>query len=288
MPTVAERYRFGDVENDGKNFIIDMQKLCKVHNAADVEQVVLMRTCNKDVLARHLASAMVLIERQHEFVINQRVHISHHQKDIVQLQGDLIEAQKKSIEKFQNEVTRFKKELSETVQDTVESSVKKSYSTAVQSQAVNTSVICQETLKSVAKQVVVEEEISRNVMVFGLAEDETEDLNQKIGEVFEQLEEKPRFEATRLGKNKSGTEAVRPVKVALTSATIVQQILSKCRKLRLSARHKAVFLSPDRTAEERVKQRELVVELKRRSAEEPLKRHLIKGGQVVSTERPLA
>ena len=33
--------------------------------------------------------------------------------------------------------------------------------------------------------------------------------------MFEQPDEKPRFESTRLGKNKSGTEAVRPVKVAL-------------------------------------------------------------------------
>ena len=34
-----------------------------------------------------------------------------------------------------------------------------------------------------AKQVVVEEELSRNVMVFGLAEDDNLDLNQKLSEV---------------------------------------------------------------------------------------------------------
>ena len=75
--TAAERYRFGDVENEGKNFIIALQKLCKVYNASHDDQGVLIRTCHKDVLARHLASVMVLIERQHAFVINQRVHISH-------------------------------------------------------------------------------------------------------------------------------------------------------------------------------------------------------------------
>ena len=34
-----------------------------------------------------------------------------------------------------------------------------------------------------AKQVVVEDELSRNVMVFGLAEDDNLDLNQKLSEV---------------------------------------------------------------------------------------------------------
>ena len=41
-----------------------------------------------------------------------------------------------------------------------------------------------------------------------------------------------------------------------------------------------MFLLPDRSAEERVKQRELVAELKRRTADEPLKRNFIKNGQV--------
>ena len=57
-------------------------------------------------------------------------------------------------------------------------------------------------------------------MVFGLRESEEgcKDLNQKI-DVLAQLGEKPRFEATRLGKEKSGPESTRPVKVMLVSAT---------------------------------------------------------------------
>ena len=80
-----------------------------------------------------------------------------------------------------------------------------------------------EPIKSVAKQIVVEEELSRNVIVFGLCEVESEDICAKVTEVFESLGEKPRVEASRLGK-KSGS-ATRPVKVTLSSSTIVQQIL---------------------------------------------------------------
>lgn len=59
-----------------------------------------------------------------------------------------------------------------------------------------------DTLKSVAKQVVVEEGLSRNIMVFGLQEgdEEGEDLNLKVGAVFGHLGEKRRLEAVRLGK----------------------------------------------------------------------------------------
>lgn len=286
MPTVAERYKFADVEKDGKNLITEMQKFCKVQDMLDVKQDFLTRSCTKDVLATHLVRALEMIERQHMFVINQRVHISAYQSDIIQLQSDLISAQKKSINMFQENVNKFRRELSEAVQDTVESSISKSYSEAVESQTGNSPVIGQESLKLVAKQVVVEEELSRNVMVFGLCDDENEDLNLKIGEVFEHLGEKPRVEARRLGK-KTTTAAARPVKVTLSSSTIVQQILSKSKKLRLSEKHKTVFLSPDRTAEERLKQKEIVAELKRKVAQEPNKRHFIKGVQVVTIDIPV-
>ena len=76
-------------------------------------------------------------------------------------------------------------------------------------------------------------------MVFGLCDDENEDLNQKICELFEHLGEKPKIEARRLGK-KSTTAAARPVKLTLSRSTIVQQMLSKSKK------HKTVFLSADR------------------------------------------
>ena len=86
----------------------------------------------------------------------------------------------------------------------------------------STGPISENTIKSVAKQIVVEEELSRNVIVFGLCEVESEDICAKVTEVFESLGEKSRVEASRLGK-KSGS-ATGPVKVTLSSSTIVQQI----------------------------------------------------------------
>ena len=138
-----------------------------------------------------------------------------------------------------------------------------------------------EPIKSVTNQIVVEEELSRNVIVFGLCEVESEDICAKVTEVFESLGEKPRVEASRLGK-KSGS-ATRPVKVTLSSSTIVQQILKKSSKLSRTDKFKTVYLAPDRTAEERAQHKELVVELKKRTEAEKDKKLFIKGGKICST-----
>ena len=68
---------------------------------------------------------------------------------------------------------------------------------------------------------------------------------------------------------------------------VVQEILAKSRQLRQSAEHKTVFLSADRTAEQRAQHRQLVVELKKiRAADDTGKRHYIRGGQICSVDIP--
>ena len=76
MPTAAEIYEFSDVESDGKTFISELLEQCKVYHVEDVKLENVMRVGNKDVIARQLVSAMSLNDRQHNLVINQRVHAS--------------------------------------------------------------------------------------------------------------------------------------------------------------------------------------------------------------------
>ena len=97
MPSAAERYTFAAIENGGQAFIDEMQKLCRVYDVAAVKHDILLKTSNNDVLSAHLLRALELIERQHMFVINQRVHISAYKFDIIQLQIDLIDAQKNQL-----------------------------------------------------------------------------------------------------------------------------------------------------------------------------------------------
>ena len=205
------------------------------------------------------------------------------------LQLDLIKSQKQVIE-LQGELLACKNDQLQCLQTSVKNTVEKSmkaefitYSAKLQSPA---PAIATDTVKSVVKTVVEEEDRSRSLMIFGLAESGKENLNDKVTAVLQDIGEKPRFEACRLGAPGSSddTEKVRPVKVTVSSSLIASQILSKSRKLKNSVDHTNVFICPDRSPEQQVKQRELVKELRARQAAEPRKKHFIKNGTVHSIE----
>ena len=63
------------------------------------------------------------------------------------------------------------------------------------------------------KLVVEHEDRSRNIMVFGLPEEENEQLNERVLELFEVLGEKPRLDACRVGKKSiESSSTKRPIK----------------------------------------------------------------------------
>ena len=289
MPTVAERFKFDLVETDGQKFLLDTVKQCKVDCVQELNHESVNKIGNKGDLAAKFLQAMQLIERQHNMIINQRVHVSQYQSRMIQLQDQVIKLQeqllsaKEGLSKAIEFNEHLKTEFFEGVQKEV-SSVKQSFSDVVKSGSIeNSAAISTESIKSVAKQIALEEELGRNIMVFGLCEEVNEEINTKIAEVLESLGEKPRVEACRIGKK--SPSAARPVKVSFSSSSIVQQILKKSSKLCGTERFKRVFLAPDRTAEERAQRKELVLELKRRAGIEKDKKLFIRGGKICSLER---
>ena len=289
MPTVAERFKFDLVETDGQKFLLDTVKQCKVDCVQELNHESVNKIGNKGDLAAKFLQAMQLIERQHNMIINQRVHVSQYQSRMIQLQDQVIKLQeqllsaKEGLSKAIEFNEHLKTEYFEGVQKEV-SSVKQSFSDVVKSGSIeNSAAISTESIKSVAKQIALEEELGRNIMVFGLCEEVNEEINTKVAEVLESLGEKPRVEACRIGKK--SPSAARPVKVSFSSSSIVQQILKKSSKLCGTERFKRVFLAPDRTAEERAQRKELVLELKRRAGIEKDKKLFIRGGKICSLER---
>ena len=120
-------------------------------------------------------------------------------------------------------------------------------------------------------------------MIFNLPEKNDEDINSVVAEVFQAIGEKPRVEASRLGKRSN--KSLRPVKVTVTNPTVVSQILSKARNLRKVNEFKSVFVCPDRSTEQRAKQKLLVADLKRLSREQTDKKHFIKNGEILSIDK---
>ena len=202
-------------------------------------------------------------------------------KDAEELKSCLIRSQESAI-KLQSELLDVKSKQLESVQVTVKSAVQdtvksemKSYSRAVVQSSPN-ATITEESLKKVVQKVVSEEDRSRNVIIFGLNETDEEHLTERVDELFQQIERKPRFNAVRFGRKLA--EKTRPVRISLANSSIVHQILSKSKELRLSQQHKTVFIAPDRSSEEQARNHQLVLELKQKSREDLNKRYYIRNG----------
>ena len=108
-----------------------------------------------------------------------------------------------------------------------------------------------------------------------------EEAESTVSEIFECLEEKPKIgDCYRLGGEKNGV--TRPIKVTLSSSEAVSKVLSKAGRLKSVEQLSGVFLSPDRTAEERAARKKLVEQLKQKREAEPDLHHFIKNNVVFS------
>ncbi len=145
--------------------------------------------------------------------------------------------------------------------------------------------IITEQLKKAVKCAVEEEDRSRNVVIFGVKEEDGEELENKVLDVFQYVSEKPRVtKCSRIGKKKSGT--ARAIKVTLCSSDSVHRILRKSGQLKNAADYKTVFLSADRTFEEREARKKLVDELKQKRKSNPELQHLIRNNNIISRIKP--
>ena len=146
------------------------------------------------------------------------------------------------------------------------------------------SSITSETLKKTLKDVVEENDRSRNLMVFGLVEgEEGENLARRLDEIFIELEEKPRIEACRVGAKTPGK--IRPVKVSFSNSVMTQKVLSKSCRLKRSETYNTVYFAPDRTVVQRREYKKLVEERNKLVSRDPEKHHSIKNGKVISVDR---
>ena len=203
-------------------------------------------------------------------------HLISSQAKVVKLQGELLDTKSKELQSVETAVKA-------AVQDTVQAEMM-SYSKALSgSTSCTAPKFTEQSLKKVVQKVVREEDRSRNVMIFGLKEEAGEDLSNKVNVMFEQIEEKPRCEAIRVGRYATESDKTRPIKVVFNESVIVHQILVKAKELRLSEDYKSVFISPDRSPEERVTHQKLVLDLKQfKAKDDPDKRYFIRSGRICS------
>ena len=242
----------------------------------------------KDINKLNKPDIACLFGRSCQYVGELMDYVKQLRNAISSAQNNLIESQKQVIS-VQAELSNCKTELLGTLKETVKSSVVESvkaefqtYSSIVENSQPKEQVISSETLQSVVKHVVEEEDRSRNVVVFGLTEENESELIDTVGEVFQNIAQKPKIvEACRIGrKSNSSAAANRPVKVKLSSSIVVDHLVANAKNLRSVTKFRTVFVYPDRSPEQRKIQRDLVKEMKERAAKETDKQFFIKGGQI--------
>ena len=161
-----------------------------------------------------------------------------------------------------------------------------SWSKIVQQSTVNTANvnISPAKIKEAVLSAVAEEDRSRNVIIFGKQEEESENVSVTVSKVFEDLNEKPRVvECRRLGTKSQ--DSCRPIKVKLSSSEAALHILRNAKNLKTSTSNSSTYLAQDRTNEERAKHKVLVAKVKEKMDTEPDMYHFIRGGAVVSVKK---
>ena len=136
------------------------------------------------------------------------------------------------------------------------------------------------------KELFTDEDRKKNVIIFGLEEstsDSTTSLDNEVAKVFMEIGQKPVLsQVIRLGQQ---TGRCRPVRVSLDSSDTVHSILKESKNLKGSASYSKVFISPDRTPEQRIKQNELVCEMKKKIQSDSSKHWKISKGIVISVDK---
>ena len=215
--------------------------------------------------------------------------------------SDLLDNQKSLIE-TQNELIKCKTSKLDSVQQTVQSEIK-SFSEAVKKNCVS-ATMSSASIKKAVKSVITENDRSKNFLIFGAQEelecDETEfDEKALIEDIFGLIKpkERPVIEKwERVGiKKPDDTGPGRPIKVTLRNPESVQQVLRNAKILKTLAAatstgynfsYNRIYLSPDRSREERRTRQKLVKELKKRIEKDSSKRYFIKDDQVCVAEEP--
>ena len=238
------------------------------------------RKTSKEVLGEWLSNADDLVD-EYETVFKHLLSIVDKTKsELIVAQKKVVNLQEELLEKKNVELQSLKSNVESTVQSTVKDEIR-SFSEVLKSAPKNTD-LSEEKVKIAVRDVISEDDRRRNLIFHGLKEEDDEKLSDKVSGILEELGGiKPHVEVCRIGKL-SGGEASRPVKAVFSNRSTAQVFLTKAKYLRQSERYKTVYISPDRSPEEREAHKQLVLQLKNKRDNDKESHHFIRDGKICS------
>ena len=267
------------VKNATRTLFEKMCRSCGVSDSQNLRACYLNKTSiHKATLAEWLETTVFLLNSCAIPLLDCAVEDL---SEVEQLKSEKIEDQKRIIE-LQDEIIAEKDDKLDSVKKTVESEIKL-YSSVVQKSC--SEALAPRKIAAVVKSVGEKEDRSKNVIVFGVPEEDSESVDSKvIADMLERLDQKPKVSACRrIGKSTPAT--TRPICFRVESSSTVTAILQRAKRLREIDGYQSIYLCPDRTLEERTIRKKLVEQLKEKRANHPDKRYFIRGGDVVCGEK---
>ena len=269
-----------------RNSVFDeMCREINVKNYKDIRAAVLnRRNVTKDLLCLWLEAVCCIAD---SFCVPQLQEVTkrldEQNSKIIEGQNTIIDLQKKVIENKEDELKSLKNSVHDEVKSTVQTTVEtelKSYSSALSKTC--SAALAPKKIQAAVKSASEKDDRSRNVIIYGAEEADQEMLSDKVSEILLEIGEKPTVrDCCRVGLRKGTTP--RPVKFSLSSSDLVNQVLRKARLLRTKEGFQSVYISPDRTVEERRAYKRLIEELKKKRQAEPDKFYIIRNNKIVST-----
>ena len=190
-------YDFDKIVNDGESWLRTTLQAASATAVGGADHLSFMknREMTREAMAKSLISACKIVNRQHQYILYLENQAQHLKSDVIAHQGSVVELQKELLAAKDQQLNDLKASVVTSVEDTVKAEFQ-SYSDIVKqsSSSVAGTLLDQKTLKTVVKDVVAEEDRSRNLMIFGLAEDKEEQLHDKVGNVLLEIGEKPTIE----------------------------------------------------------------------------------------------
>ena len=191
--------------------------------------------------------------------------LDYFQGRVISLQDELIAEKNRTIDKLVGSVQSTVQEELKTYANVVKKSCSASLAPA--------------RIQAAMRKVSNEEDRSRNLIVYGLDEAAEENTEEAVLTVIEHTGEKPKLLACRrLGERSAGKE--RPMKVTFQTGEMARCVLAKSSKLREVEGYSRVYLSPDRTVEQRQERKRLLGILSEKRASCPEKKFGIRRGAV--------
>ena len=198
----------------------------------------------------------------------------------------VIDLQAKLIEKRDEELSSLKaavKDEVKSVQGVVETEMK-SYSSALTKTCA--AALAPQKIRAAVKTVSDKEDRGRNVIIYGLDDPDEPDqsLEAEVQKVLSEIDEKPVIrECCRVGSKKPSSK--RPVKFTFSSCDMVNQILRKAKSLRTKEGYSTIYISPDRTVDERRAFKKLWEELQEKRKSDTDRVHYIRNNKIVSADK---